>query len=217
MSKIEEQKPTPEKYFEEKGNDKVYVYCRVSTPTQDINKQFDACYRYCREHVIIPPLKNVYYDKGISGGKDWREREIKHLQYLKKGDILIIPEISRIGRDFINLCSFLDIVLPRGCVIHEIKGDYILSSEMEMNERMKMMMSCIFSEFERDSIKKRTKSAMQSDVVKAKLTNKLDDYKDYIIEQKKDGKNANQITELLKIKGLDINKSQVYVMFKKIA
>jgi len=216
MSKLEELKPNPEKYFEENGNSKVYIYCRVSMASQDINKQFEACLRYCKEKNLLPPLKNVIFDKGVSGGKDWREREIKHLQHLKKGDVLIIPELSRIGRDFINTCSYLDAVLPNGCVIHEIKGDFILNNEMEMNDRIKLMFSCMVSEIERDNIKKRTKSAMQSDAVKAKLKNKLDDFKEYIIEQKKEGKNANQITDLLKEKGLDVNKSQVYVMFKKI-
>jgi len=214
--KTEELKPTPEKYFKEIGNDNIYIYCRVSMASQDINKQFEQCLRYCQEKSIIPPLKNIFYDKGVSGSKDWRQREIKNLQHLKKGDILIVPELSRIGRDFINTCHYLDLVLPNECVIHEIKGNFILSNEMDMNDRLKTMFSCMISEIERDNIKKRTISAMQSESVKSKLSNKLDDYKNDIKQWKSEGFNANKITNLLKDKGLDINKSQVYVLFKKI-
>ena len=217
MAKLEpDSKPEPEKYFNEIGNDKVYIYCRVSKASQDINKQFEQCLRYAKDKKILPPLKNVFFDNGVSGGKSWKEREINKLTFLKKGNILIVPELSRIGRDFMNTCHFLDIVLPNGCLIHEIKGDFVLHQEMEMNDRLKTMFSCMCSEIERDNIKKRTKSAMQSEKVKAKIPNKLDLYKNDIINWKNDGKNANEITNLLKEKGLNINKSQTYIYFKKL-
>jgi len=216
MVKNQELIPKPELYFNDLGNDNIYVYCRVSKDTQDINKQFEQCFKHCKEANIIPPLKNVIFEKGISGGKDWRERELNKLKDLKKGNLLVVVELSRIGRDFLNTCHFLDLVLPKGCLIHEIKGDFTLSSDMDMNNRLKTMFSCMASEIERDNIKKRTLSAMQSDKVKAKLTNKLTQFKDIIIKYKEEGKNANQITDLLNQTDstYNVNKSQVYKFIK---
>ncbi len=64
-------------------------------------------------------------------------------------------------------------------------------------------------------VKKRTKTAMQSEAVKAKIPNKLDIYKDKILNLKEEGLNPNQITKKLQDDGLDINKAQVYRFIKK--
>lgn len=204
--------PNPEKYFNNEGNPNVYIYCRVSTASQDINKQFESCFNYCCKNNILPPLKNIYYDKGISGSKDFNEREIKNLKHLKKGDILVVPELSRIGRDFINTCHYLDLVIPKGCLIKEIKGDFTLSNDMDMNDRLKMMFSCMTAEIERDNIKKRTLTAMQSDSVKSKISNKLDKHFDLIKKKVEEGLNPNQISQLPEI---NCNKAQMYAFCRK--
>lgn len=208
--KLEEVIPQPEKYFGPDGDSKCYIYCRVSTKKQDINKQFEHCYNYAKEHSLLPPLKNVFFDNAISGATDWRDRELYKLKTLKKGNILIVAELSRLGRDFINTCHFIDIVLSLGCVIHEIKSNLIVTTDLDMNDRFKMIFSCIQAEMERDNTKQRTKIAMQSKVVRAKIPNKLDDHKEVIEKSITEGKNPNQIAQELKC-----NKSQVYKFVRK--
>jgi len=138
------------------------------------------------------------------------------LKFLKKGDILIVPELTRIGRNGKNTIHFLDIVLTQGAIVRDIKNELIIDEESDINTTLKYFFICIFAEMERNMIKIRTKTAMQSDKVRAKIPNKLDKYTDEIKQWKLEGLNANQITDNLKEKGVNINKSQVYNYFKKI-
>lgn len=214
--KIELPKAKPEEYFDHNGKPNIYVYCRVSKNTQDINKQFEEVSKYCKLHNIIPKLQNVLFDDGVSGGKDWREREIRKLTHLKKNDILIVPELTRIGRNGKNTIHYLDLILPQGAIVRDIKNDLIIDEEADINTTLKYFFICIFAEMEREMIKKRTQTAMNSEKVRAKIPNKLDKHRAEIEQYKKDGLNANQITDKLKEQGLNINKAQVYNYFNKI-
>ena len=210
--------PNPDQFFPKEGNPKIFIYCRVSKPKQDINKQFEECFKYCQKHDIIPPCKNVYYDNGTSGGIDWRHRETNKLVNLKKGNILVVPELTRLGRDVKNIMHFLDISLTNDCIIHDVKNDMILTDDMGIDLTLKTIFVCVFGEMERHMIKTRTKSAMQSDKVKeniklSKKKNKLDIHLELIKQKINEGLNPNQIAHLPEI---NCNKAQMYLYCRNL-
>lgn len=72
---------------------KIYGYARVSTKEQNEDRQIIALSEYG------VPNKNVFLDK--SSGKDFnRDNYRRMIKRLKKGDILIIKSIDRLGRNY---------------------------------------------------------------------------------------------------------------------
>lgn len=72
---------------------KYYGYIRVSTKEQNEDRQVDALKAY------EIPQKNVFMDK--QSGKDFERPAYQQLiRKLKKGDILIIKSIDRLGRNY---------------------------------------------------------------------------------------------------------------------
>lgn len=74
----------------------VYGYMRVSTREQNEGRQRDALERYG------VPQKNVYLDK--QSGKDFvRPAYLRMLSRLKKGDLLVVKSIDRLGRNYTDV------------------------------------------------------------------------------------------------------------------
>lgn len=70
-----------------------YGYVRVSTVSQNIDRQMDEMYK------LGLNSKQIYVDK--QSGKDFnREKYQKLKRKLKKNDLLIVKSIDRLGRDY---------------------------------------------------------------------------------------------------------------------
>lgn len=70
-----------------------YAYVRVSTTTQNIDRQLEEMYKKEVEK------KNIYID--YQSGKDFERKNYQKLiKKIKKGDLLIIKSIDRLGRDY---------------------------------------------------------------------------------------------------------------------
>ena len=70
-----------------------YGYVRVSSITQNIDRQMEEMQK------LNIPLKNIYVDK--ESGKDFNRAEYKKLiRKIKKGDLLIVKSIDRLGRNY---------------------------------------------------------------------------------------------------------------------
>ena len=71
---------------------KTYAYIRVSTKEQNTGRQIMALEPY---HI---PKQNIYID--YQSGKDFQRSSYQKLiRKLKKGDLLIIKSIDRLGRN----------------------------------------------------------------------------------------------------------------------
>lgn len=73
----------------------IYLYARVSSKEQKLDRQIEAAKTY------EPKLreKNIFADK--LSGKDFnRQQYINLLEVLKEGDLLIVKSIDRLGRDY---------------------------------------------------------------------------------------------------------------------
>ena len=72
---------------------KKYGYVRVSTVTQNIDRQMNEMYK------LGLSTDSIYIDK--QSGKDFnRTNYVKLKRKLKKGDLLIIKSIDRLGRNY---------------------------------------------------------------------------------------------------------------------
>ena len=78
-----------------------YAYIRVSTDHQNIENQKHEIIIYAKKH-------NIHIDKWIaetiSSRKTLTERKLGRLiKLLKKGDVLIATELSRLGRNLLEV------------------------------------------------------------------------------------------------------------------
>lgn len=165
----------------------IFIYCRVSTDMQDISKQMEELYNYCKfKNLGFPLIENIYYDDNVSGYKtNIEDRGIMKIlnkcdKKIIKGEknIIIIPELSRIGRRISDLQMIVrEFTKNKNNEIHDIKNNLIYDGVDLMSNIMLSMLS-ICSEMERDMISKRVKSAMNSEKVKAKLKARKNKCKD---------------------------------------
>ena len=81
------------KVYREGTNNVIYGYVRVSTKEQHTDRQMDALSAY---HISE---KNIFVDR--QSGKDFERPAYRRMmRKLKKGDILVIKSIDRLGRNY---------------------------------------------------------------------------------------------------------------------
>ena len=96
----------------------MYGYIRISTGKQDTENQRFEILKYANENK----LGSVeFLEETISGRKSWKDRKVGTLvQELQKGDILIITELSRLGRSMLEVMELLSILLRKGVELHVV-------------------------------------------------------------------------------------------------
>ena len=110
-----------------------YAYIRVSTREQNIERQLMALEPYnIRE-------KNIYTD--WQSGKDFdRPAYQKLMRKLRKGDLLIVKSIDRLGR------NYNDILVQWQYITKELRADIlVLDMELLDTRRMKPIHSILYS------------------------------------------------------------------------
>lgn len=166
-------------------------YLRVSTVEQDLEKN-KADILSLANHKKLGHVEWV--EEKVSGIKDWRKRKLgKVLKNLKKGDTIIVPELSRLGRSTLQILEIMKLAKERGIAVHAIKGGWSLNGSME--SKIVLTMFAMIAEIERDLISERTKEGLRARKAsgvklgrpKGRGKSKLDIYKDEIISMLNNG------------------------------
>lgn len=90
----------------------IYGYIRVSTDKQTLEKQEFKIKNFCEKESI---QIDKWVMETISGTKDFEKRKLgKVLKRLKQNDILICSEVSRLGRNLLQIMKFLISVWKKG-------------------------------------------------------------------------------------------------------
>lgn len=79
---------------------KVFGYCRVSSQDQNLERQIEVVSDFAKTNykVELIPDENLFWDK--YSGKDFnRPRWIELFKVLREGDVLIVKELDRLGRN----------------------------------------------------------------------------------------------------------------------
>ena len=134
----------------------VYGYIRVSTEKQTTEVQKYEIEKYCDRNGL---QIDCWIDETISGAKDLKKRKISGmLRRLKKEDIIICTEISRLGRSMQIIWRIMDICLSKNVTIISLKENYRLS-----DDPMSKFILSVYSyaaETERLLISERTKEGL---------------------------------------------------------
>lgn len=134
----------------------IYGYIRVSTDKQNIENQKFEINRYCENNNIVI---NKWIKETISSTKKLEDRKLgKLLKHLKKDDIIIATEISRLGRNLLQIMSILNYCMDIGCQIWTIKDNYKLG--IDIQSKVLAFAFGLSAEIERNLISQRTREAL---------------------------------------------------------
>ena len=134
----------------------IYGYIRVSTDKQTVENQRHEINRFCeREKIAI----GQWLEETISGTMEPEKRKLgKLLEKLRKDDILICAELSRLGRSLLMIFDILNQCLKREVQVWTIKDNYRLGADI--SSKVLAFAFGLSAEIERNLISKRTKEAL---------------------------------------------------------
>lgn len=141
----------------------VYAYLRYSTSHQDELQQVQAIKEWTKPKGIF--IDEVVKDEGVSGGISYRDRNLyKLVKRMKPGDLLIVTEISRLGRSMSDLNILVNEELkPRGVRLVVIKMGLDLDcSNLKAMDQMVLFSFGFAAEVEKEMIVQRTQSAIDA-------------------------------------------------------
>lgn len=135
----------------------IYGYIRVSTDKQNVANQKHEINLFAKQNNL---RINFWISETISSRKSLKERKLGVLlKHLKSGDILITTEISRLGRNLLEVMSILQYCLEHECQIWTLKENYRLGADIQ--SKILAFAFSLSSEIERQLISERTKNSLQ--------------------------------------------------------
>ena len=100
----------------------IYGYIRVSTDRQTVENQRFEINQFCERNVMVV---DKWIEETISGTKTVQERKLgKLLKKMKKEDILVCSELSRLGRNLLMIMGILNECMNRDIQVWTIKDNY---------------------------------------------------------------------------------------------
>lgn len=134
----------------------IYGYIRVSTDKQTVENQRFEINHFCERQEIVV---NKWIEETISGAKNVEDRKLgKLLKKMRKGDVLICSELSRLGRNLLMIMGVLNECMNRDIQVWTIKDNYRLGSDI--NSKVLAFAFGLSAEIERNLISQRTKEAL---------------------------------------------------------
>lgn len=144
-------------------NPQVIVYTRVSTDKQETAQQ----QRTIDEWLAAKKLKatRIVAEEGVSGGVSYTRRALgkEVLPAMKRGDVLVVSELSRLGRSINDINALVaNELVPMGIrlVIVQMNID-IDCSDIQLQDQTLLFAFSMAAQLEKQLIQERTKSAMQ--------------------------------------------------------
>lgn len=134
----------------------IYGYIRISTDRQTLeNQEFEIRNFAQNQNLQI----DRWVKETISGTKDFEKRELGRLiRRLKKSDILICSEISRLGRNLLQIMTILNICIQKEVQVWTIKDNYRLGADIQ--SKVLAFAFSLSAEIERNLISQRTKESL---------------------------------------------------------
>jgi DNA invertase Pin-like site-specific DNA recombinase len=125
-------------------------YARVSTYDQNVEAQV-ACLQQAGCDVI--------YTESKSGAQMCKLKMLEEcIGILNKGDTLVVIQISRLGRNLLQLVTLLEDLKSRGILFISLKDNIDFST---LGGTLTCMMLAVLAQHERETISERTKMSLQ--------------------------------------------------------
>ena len=193
----------------------IYGYIRVSTDKQTTENQEFEIKKFCeKENIQV----DIWVKETISATKDLNKRKLGRLLHkLKSEDIIIASELSRLGRNLLQVMSILHLCMNKNVQVWTIKDNYRLGADIQ--SKVLAFAFGLSAEIERNLISQRTKEALARIKADGKHLGRPHGFK--TMKRKLDGKNKQLVGLLEKnvpktqiAKMLGIERSLIYTFLK---
>lgn len=133
-----------------------YGYIRVSSDKQTVENQRFEIENFAKQNDL---KIDGWIEETISGTKNYDKRELgKLLKKVKKDDLIICAELSRLGRNLFMIMEILNICMSKECKVWTIKDNYRLGEDIQ--SKVLAFAFGLSAEIERNLISQRTKEAL---------------------------------------------------------
>ena len=134
----------------------IYGYIRVSTDKQTTeNQRFEIQGFAERQNIVI----DEWIEETISSTKDPQKRKLgKLIKKVKKDDLIIVSELSRLARNLLQVMGILNSLLNTDARVWTIKDNYKLGDDIP--SKVLAFAFGLSAEIERKMISQRTKEAL---------------------------------------------------------
>lgn len=164
---------------------KTIGFIRVSTLDQDTEKNKLDMLQFANSHK----LGNVeFVEEKVSGTKDYKKRKLGALlDNMSSGDVLIVPELSRIARSTIQILEVIQITQDKGITLYSLKENFC-NQDNSIASTVTKTIFALVAQIERELISLRTREALHARKAtgmklgrpKGKGKSKLDEHSDEI-------------------------------------
>ena len=134
----------------------VIGYIRVSSDKQDLQKQEHLLLKYAQQHDL---KVNEFINIEISSRKGTKERRIDELlDRLNDGDVLLVAELSRLGRNMFEVINIINQLSENGVEVVFIRQPELSTAGTQ--RKLLLAIYSYFAEAEREFISMRTKQGL---------------------------------------------------------
>jgi DNA invertase Pin-like site-specific DNA recombinase len=126
-------------------------YARVSTDEQETHLQLDALKAAGCERV---------YEEKASGAKADRPELLRLLDNARKGDVLIVWKMDRLGRSLLHLIETVNLLNKRGVELRSLTENVIDTTTP--SGKLTFGIFALMAEFERDMLRQRTTAGLKA-------------------------------------------------------
>jgi DNA invertase Pin-like site-specific DNA recombinase len=134
----------------------VIGYIRVSSDKQDLQKQEHLLLKYAQQHDLrVSDFINIE----ISSRKGTKERRIDELlSRLNKDDVLLVAELSRLGRNMFEVINIINELSEKGVEVIFVRQPEL--STAGAHRKLLLAIYSYFAEAEREFISVRTRQGL---------------------------------------------------------
>ena len=170
----------------------IKAYLRVSTDKQDVESQRAMILKWGHQNER---LIDEFIEVTISSRKSEKARRLDSISDLGVGDILIVAELSRIGRSIVHIINFIEGLKEKGVRFISLRENLDLHGSGDTHQKVMITLFSMLAELERDLISQRTKEGLKA--VKASgvklgrpqgsYSSRVDKHKAYVLSMKENG------------------------------
>lgn len=168
-------------------------YVRVSTKEQLLDRQIDALVASGVDE------RNIYKEKA-TGTKLDRAELNRLIDGLKEGDLVVVPDLTRLSRSTKDLFAVVDKIHAKGADIKSLKESWVDTTTPQ--GKFMFTMFAGISQFERDLISERTKEGLQAAKTRGRKggrPSKQNEKADTVLLLQKEGKTRKEIASQVEI------------------
>ena len=133
-----------------------FAYLRISTDQQDAKNQKFCILDYCNKNNLG---STKFVEDTASGKVAWQNRAIGQIiEKASKDDLIIVSEISRLGRSALQVLEILGAAAKKEIIVHVAKNQMVMDGSMQSTITATIL--GLAAQIEREFLSSRTKDAL---------------------------------------------------------